>query len=691
MAGLKHFMNILDYKDIQPQINNGTFKFYNFYNLDLDDRIFYGVQYYKNTKENVEEVEQILKIVFVDIEAYRVEKDIEFDFDRADHPISAISFNFNDNYYSYFLKLNDFEIDIPNWESEFKQQLIAEKYITNSENISIKVFTNELDLITAFWNKLKEIDPVILSGWNSHKFDFPYIYRRLLNLNYGDESAVANIISPLKSVKLNNKAELEIIDYTICDLMHMYMPREDGGRNYGRKQLSYSLDYISDVELGLKKFEYKSKNIDLDDFYDNDPKGYLFYNLIDVILCVKLNAKLRHIELNNSIRRSMKCPFEKSLVGASAIFDSFVIQQLDKKIRFGMITEHKKSLFENFLSSLPSFPVNKKTNELLLPINITGEDYHGEITKYDGAYVTQPKPDIKNKGIVFSLDATSMYPSMMIQYNISFDTYKARILPGRTYNFLKVLNDNLGKHKTVPIQIANALFSVISNYIASKENLQNKAQTQKILYFSAIYLITKLFEQGLPLAKILKPTNDKEQYLLSFYLLHLLEILNLVHPLNFSYNDVIYSYLFDEDNFTKNYPEIYVIDKVATPREYIVKLTSNQAIDFMKNYIVTITGDCFAKHDQHIGLFTNMLEDFSKKRKFFQSKMEQYPEGSPEYQLYDNRQNATKIVMNSNYGVQGLKSFRFSNSHLAQCITTQGKLTIKLAQYISDIYIDSKQ
>ena len=111
----------------------------------------------------------------------------------------------------------------------------------------------------------------------------------------------------------------------------------------------------------------------------------------------------------------------------------------------------------------------------------------------------------------------------------------------------------------------------------------------------------------------------------------------------------------------------------------------------MKNYIVTITGDCFAKHDQHIGLFTNMLEDFSKKRKFFQSKMEQYPEGSPEYQLYDNRQNATKIVMNSNYGVQGLKSFRFSNSHLAQCITTQGKLTIKLAQYISDIYIDSKQ
>lgn len=683
-------MNVLDYKDIQPQINNGTFKFYNFYNLDIDPIIFYGVQYYKNTNENVEDTEQILKTVFLDIESYRINKEVDFSFEESLHPISAISFSFNNDYYSYFLNLNGFSYDISTWETEFKKILINEKYINENENIHIKIFTNELELISAVWNKIKSIDPVILSGWNSHKFDYPYIYRRLLSLTYGDEQEVTNIISPLKNVKLNNKSELEIIDYTICDLMHMYMPREDGGRNYGRKQASYSLDYISDVELGLKKFEYKNNYLDLDDFYDNDPKGYLFYNLIDVILCVKLNSKLKHIELNNSIRRSMKCSFSKSLVGASAIFDSFVIQQLNKKIRFGMITEHKKTLSESYLKTLPTYPINKKTNTLLLPININGEDYYSKITKYDGAYVAQPSTGIKTDGIVFSLDATSMYPSMMIQYNISFDTYKARIIPKRTYKLLKLLELNLGKLKSPPDQITDAIFNAINDFINAKKTLQQKAETQKILYFSAIYLLTKLFEQNLPLAKILKPSNDKEQYLLSFYLIHLLEILNLIHPLNYSYNDIVYTYLFDESNFEKLYPEVYIINEVATPKEYITKLSAVQTLDFMKQYVITISGDCFTKHNQHIGLFTNMLEDFSKKRKFFQSKMEQYPEGSPEYQLYDNRQNATKIVMNSNYGVQGLKSFRFSNSHLAQCITTQGRLTIKLARYISELYIESK-
>jgi DNA polymerase elongation subunit (family B) len=85
-----------------------------------------------------------------------------------------------------------------------------------------------------------------------------------------------------------------------------------------------------------------------------------------------------------------------------------------------------------------------------------------------------------------------------------------------------------------------------------------------------------------------------------------------------------------------------------------------------------------------------MLEDFSVKRKKYQLKMEEFEEDSPEYQLYDNRQNSAKILMNSNYGVQGLKSFRFSNSHLAHTITTQGKLTIKLAQYITDKYLNQK-
>lgn len=682
-------MQTIEYKALHPQISNDTFKFYNFYNLDLDIKIYYGVKYYENTNENVEETEQILKTVFTDIESYRVDKSIEFSFDEALHPISAISFNYNNQYYAYLLNLNNEKIDVNQWQIDFKNELIAHNYITDSDSINIKVFTNELDLITICWKKIHEIDPVILSGWNSDKFDFPYIYKRLLFLTGGDEQSVTNIISPLKHVKLIAD-KLNIVDYTMADLMFLYMPREDGGRNYGRKRASYSLDYISDIELGLKKFGYKDKYSDLDEFYDKDIKGYLLYNLIDVILCVKLNKKLKHIELNNSIRRTMKCPFEKSLIGASAIFESFLLSKINKKIRFGMIAQNKKNLTIPYLQNLPTSIINQKTKQKLEPCDILENDYIGQITKFDGAYVTQPQPDIKNKGFVFFLDATAMYPSMMEQYNISFDVYKSRIIPGRVYKLINILNSTLGKTKEIPQTLAASVFLTIDNYIKTKSGLTNKQKTQKILHFAAMFLLSRLYENGLPLSKILKPSNDKEQFLLSFYLIHLFEIINLAHPENYAYNDVIYTYLFDEQKFASKYPEIYIIENINTPYESIVKLSPIQAIEYMKNYVITITGDCFTKHNQQVGLFTSMLQDFATKRKNFQAKMDQYKEGSVEYQLYDNRQNATKIVMNSTYGVQGLKSFKFSNSHLAQCITTQGRLTIKLAQYVTDLYLKSK-
>jgi DNA polymerase elongation subunit (family B) len=680
-------MQTLDYKALHPQIANNTFHFYNFYNLDLDSRIFYGVKYYENAKEEVEETEQILRVVFVDIESYRVDKNLEFSFTEALHPISAISFYYNKVYYCYFLNINDHKIDIDEWQTYFKQELVNNNYIVDDQ-IKIVVFTDELTLLAAFWRKIKEIDPVILSGWNSHSFDYPYIYKRMMILLNNNEADVGKIISTFNYAKLKND-RVDIPDYTICDLMFLYMPREDGGRNYGRKQASYSLDHVSDVELGLKKFEYKSKNIDLDDFYDNDPRGYLFYNAVDVILCVKLNEKLKHIELHNGIRRSMKCPFEKSLIGVSAIFDSFVLDKLNKRIRFGMVNQHNKHLPVEYLSSLPTAIINDKTKTLLSPIEITATDYISQVTKYDGAYVTQPLADIKNKGIVFSLDATSMYPSMMIQYNISFDVYKSRIVPSTVYKLINFLNATLGKTREIPQSLSRSVFLTVDTYIKNKD-IANKEKTRKVLYFSAIFILSRLYNSGLEFSKIIRPSNDTEQIFLSFYLLHLFEIINLTHPENFTYNDIIYTYLFNETKFTEKYPEIYIIENVNTPYESIVKLSAMQTLEYMKKYIVTITGDCFVKHDQQIGLFTNMLEEFSKKRKIFQSKMDQYPKGSVEYQLYNNRQNATKIVMNSNYGVQGLKSFRYSNSHLAQCITTQGRLTIKLAQYVSDKYLDSK-
>lgn len=683
-------MKTIEYKDLLPQIRNRVFNFYNFYNLDIDPELFYGIQYYNDANEDVS-IPQKLKSVFLDIEVYRQDKTIEFKVDESLHPISAITFYFEKVYHAYFLNIYNIEIDIKEWENEFKNVLVEKQYIPESENVKIKVFNNELDLLTVLWQHIKDIDPCILSGWYSDYFDYPYIYRRLLVLLNNDETQANSIISRFNYVKFK-KDKIIIPEYNICDLMYLYKPRDDGGRNYGRKQTSYSLNYISDTELKLQKFEYKSKNIDLDQFYENDPKNYLLYNVIDVVLCVRLNDKLRHIELHNDIRRIMKCTFDKSLIGSSAIFDSFVIAKLNKKIRYGITTQVNKTLPEDYLKHLPTLRTEGKRGQLLTPISIAAVDYSKCVSRFDGAYVTKPIPAIRNKGVSFSLDATSMYPSMMLQFNISFDVYRARVISSTVYKLLTLLSTTLGKTNTIPNELVISIFDLINKYISNKENkVTQKEKTRKVFYFIIIFILSRLYENGTPLINLLKPSNDKEQILLSLYLIHLLDLVNLIHTNHESYNDIIYSYLFDTpDIFIKKFPEIYIINNPNSSHETIIKLPNKQAIEFLSQYVITITGTCFTKHDEQLGLFTNMLEDFSARRKEFQKEMEKHPKGSELYQLYNARQNSIKIVMNSNYGVQGLRSFRFSNSHLAHSITTQGKLTIKLAQYVTDKYLEQQ-
>jgi DNA polymerase elongation subunit (family B) len=681
-------MRLVEFKDVIPQINNNTFDFYNFYNADLDLEIFYGVQYYSNTKEDTTpEIEQKLKTVFTDIEVYHQDKNIEFKFDESLHPISAISFYYDGVFYAYFYNINNVTIDIPEWEEEFRKDLIKNNYIKDHETVEITEFKDELTLLKSYWNKCKEIDPAIITGWNSDKFDYPYIYRRILELTNNDEVKTNSIISRFNYVKLS-KDMITIPEYSISDLMFLYKPREDGGRNYGKKRTSYSLDFVSDVELGLKKFEYKSKNLDINEFFEKNPKGYLFYNIIDVVLCVRLNDKLKHIELHNIIRRLMKSTYTKSLVGPSAIFDSHVLYTTNNKIRFGMNSQESKYIHEDEFKRIPKLRMDSKKGKQLIPSTIIKKDYDSAIFKYKGAYVTQPNSEIVDDGFTFSLDAASMYPSIILQHNISFDVFDAYIIPSITYKLLETLDNVLGKTNTVPEIIVKSIFDLVNKYVDNKDNsLQKKEETRKNLYFISMYLLQKIFDTKLTLKDILQPKNELAQLTLSLYLNHLISAIAWIHPLNKGYNNIVYDYLFDV-NYKQNHKFLYLLRNPSSHNEYIEKLPISSLEELRKQYSMTVTGTCFTKHDKQLGLFTKLLEELFVMRKKYKKEMYNYPEDSFEFQLYNQRQSSVKVVMNSIYGTQGLKTFRYSNTYLAQSITTQGKLIIKLAQHISDKYLE---
>jgi DNA polymerase elongation subunit (family B) len=85
-----------------------------------------------------------------------------------------------------------------------------------------------------------------------------------------------------------------------------------------------------------------------------------------------------------------------------------------------------------------------------------------------------------------------------------------------------------------------------------------------------------------------------------------------------------------------------------------------------------------------------MLINMGNLRKEFRAKLKEFKKGSEQFDFYNARQLAVKVIMNSSYGTYGLSSFRYSNHWLAQSITSQGRLTIKLAQYMTEQFLRNK-
>lgn len=348
---------------------------YQVYFLDVNYQQYYSIQnYLKNKDDNIDK-DQLLNIMFLDIEVFTANAGVFPKPESAKFPISAITTysTFDKTFRSYLLlqhsNIQKFPTkeELPNLIESYVKNLIENKYITSDEKLEIYIFNNEMDLIKACWSKLREIDPTILSGWSLENFDIPYIYFRLSNLLNKNESEIGKILSSFGKVKVdkfNNDFLIKIPEYPILDLLYAYKPRDDGGLNMGSKQSSYALDVVAEEELKLKKLTYKSEGMSLDTFYEKDPVNFLLYNIIDVTLCVRMNEKLKHIESYNLLRRLMKTSFTASLRGSSILFDTYINYKLSedgKYTRFGILDETTLSISDDEISTIYIPKTMKKT------------------------------------------------------------------------------------------------------------------------------------------------------------------------------------------------------------------------------------------------------------------------------------------------------------------------------------------
>ena len=242
---------------------------------------------------------------------------------------------------------------------------------------------DEYWLCKNFLNYWQSNCPDIITGWNIKFFDMPYIvnrFRKILNEEETRKLSPWNIITERKA-NVNNR-ELIAYDFLgVCalDYIELYKWYAPGGKS----QESYRLDNIAQVELGEGKIAYDEYD-SLHALYRQNYQKFIEYNIKDVDLILKLDDKLKLLELAITLAYDTKTNYD-DVFAQTRMWDSLTYSYLlDKKI------------------VVPPRVVKDKTSA------------------FEGAYVKEPQVGLHNW--IASFDLNSLYPHLMVQYNISPET-----------------------------------------------------------------------------------------------------------------------------------------------------------------------------------------------------------------------------------------------------------------------------
>lgn len=264
-------------------------------------------------------------------------------------------------------------------------------YIPHREDIVYVECASEKEMLMKFIRKWRELDADIVTGWNVEGFDIPYLYNRIATQINEEE---AKKMSPWNMTEFRTYFDKMGREQNIVELVGL--PTLDYIQLYQKftyiKQEQYSLDYISYVELGEKKVDYRDMGYEnLNDLYQRNHQLYMEYNVKDVELVIKLEQKMKFIEQACAIAYDAKVNYGDALTSV-LLWDVII---------------------HNYL----------REQGIVIPMQ---KDSHKD-KQIEGAYVKDP-----NNGRyewVVSFDLNSLYPHLIMQYNISPETY-VETLPG---------------------------------------------------------------------------------------------------------------------------------------------------------------------------------------------------------------------------------------------------------------------
>ena len=268
------------------------------------------------------------------------------------------------------------------------------------KNVIYKSFNSEYELLNAFinWWMIEDNTPEVITGWNIELYDIPYLARRLERV-LGEK--LKKRLSPWGLVTENEiyiagrkNISYDVGGITQLDYLNLYK------KFTYKAQESYRLDHIANVELGQKKLDHSEFDT-FKDFYTQGWQKFVEYNIIDVELVDRLEDKMKLIELA-------------------------IVMAYDAKANYADVFSQVRmwdTIIYNYL---------KKRNIVIPPKERTSKS-----EKYAGAYVKEPIPG--KYDWVVSFDLNSLYPHLIMQYNISPETLIETRHPSVTVD--RILNE----------------------------------------------------------------------------------------------------------------------------------------------------------------------------------------------------------------------------------------------------------
>ena len=259
-------------------------------------------------------------------------------------------------------------------------------YDNYDKEVNYLHFESEVGLLNGFLHWWTQNYPDVITGWNVQLFDIPYIYRRIERMIGETE---ARLLSPWKNtmyreifIKGRKNFAYDLMGIATLDYLELYK------KFTYTNQESYRLDHIASVELDTKKLDHSEFDT-FKEFYTKDWDKFVKYNIIDVRLVDQLDDKMKLLDLAFTMAYDAKVNFE-DVYSQVRMWDNIIYVYLAKQ----KIT-------------IPPKKESSKDN------------------KYAGAFVKEPVAGMYDW--IVSFDLNSLYPHLIMQYNLSPET----LLPER--------------------------------------------------------------------------------------------------------------------------------------------------------------------------------------------------------------------------------------------------------------------